>query len=252
MKWFVGNLIQATTPWVSTGIDKGARWLPEIATQLDASSIGIVCLTAENVDSRWILFESGALAKRLDGRVCTFLLDVKAEQVLPPLDQFQHTMPDEEDVWKLVTTITKTLSEGGTKLPPEADLRQSFEGYYWPELEKAIKAIREQAPPTGPPERKEREMLAELLDLSRQLVRASGVQESLVRQVHQSVVREDSQSIQGLQRLILDRMVKEQPLGSWRGLLDTLSASSPVGEAKAPDVPPRPNLRSGGDDEPKA
>jgi hypothetical protein len=190
MKWFVGNLVQATEPWISTGIDKGARWIPELATQLEASGVGIVCLTADNLESRWILFEAGALAKKLDGRVCTLLLDVKPEQVLPPLDQFQHTMPEQEDVWKLVTTVTKALQESGGKPPIDVDLRKSFDDYYWPQLEKAILAIREQAPATGPPERSEREMITELLDLARQGVRAAVVQErtlALVHQIHDGI-----------------------------------------------------------------
>lgn len=251
MKWFVGNLVQATDPWVSTGIEKGTRWMPEIATQLEASGFGIVCLTAENIDSRWILFESGALAKRLDGRVCTFLLDIKSEQVLPPLDQFQHTVPEQEDVWKLVTTITKAVSDGGAKPPAEADLRKSFDGYYWPELEKAITTIREQAPPTGPPERSEREMLAELLDIARQTVRASGIQEKtlhLVRQVYESVVREEPPTLAAFRReLMLRELAKEQPT-TLKSLYDLAMMTGSQIESSDETTPPPANLRSEGED----
>lgn len=256
MKWFVGNLIQATDPWVSTGIEKGARWIPELAAQLEASSVGIVCLTAESLDSRWILFESGALAKRLDGRVCTLLLNVKPEQVLPPLDQFQHTVPEHEDIWRLVTTITKAAHDSGAKLPAEADIRKSFDDYYWPELEKAITGIREQAPPTGPPERSERDMLAELLDLARQTVREVGTQEKSLRhaarlwELYELMLRElgGEEPIRlALRRDLLRTMVaQEQQPASRKSLYELMMGSRATEPSDEITLPPA-NLRSEGD-----
>lgn len=53
-------------PWLSEkDIDAGKRWSSEIAKQLEESNIGIICITPENIDSSWILFEAGALAKSL-------------------------------------------------------------------------------------------------------------------------------------------------------------------------------------------
>jgi len=59
-------VIQAVNPWMSSkDIDRGALWFTEITDQLANTSIGIVCLTKENRNKPWILFESGALAKGL-------------------------------------------------------------------------------------------------------------------------------------------------------------------------------------------
>jgi hypothetical protein len=60
--WFA-RVIQAVEPWISSGIDKGARWQSEIANRLEDARVGIVCLTASNLSEPWILFEAGALSK---------------------------------------------------------------------------------------------------------------------------------------------------------------------------------------------
>ena len=59
-------ILQTAKPWMSeSDIDKGARGVEEIGKALSDIEIGIVCLTPENLDSRWILFEAGALSKTL-------------------------------------------------------------------------------------------------------------------------------------------------------------------------------------------
>src|SRR5688572_19220319 len=88
---WLGQVIQAVDPWISSDIEKGARWNPEIAARLEQSRVGIICLTKENLDAKWILFESGALSKTKDAYVCTLLLDIDPSDVEQPLGQFQHT-----------------------------------------------------------------------------------------------------------------------------------------------------------------
>src|ERR1700674_605097 len=70
-------VIQAAKPFMSSGdIDRGSRWLGELTTVLEVTKVGIVCLTPENLNSAWLLFEAGALSKTTDRgtRTCTYLL----------------------------------------------------------------------------------------------------------------------------------------------------------------------------------
>ena len=54
-------------PWVSDAdIEAGERWAQSVAGELAASTFGVVCVTSENVNSPWVLFEAGALAKSLE------------------------------------------------------------------------------------------------------------------------------------------------------------------------------------------
>lgn len=123
-------VIQASQPWISTrDIDRGAIWNSEINDVLSEVTVGIVCLTQENKDSPWILFETGALARGLSSnRVCTFLIDLTPTDIKDPLAQFNHTMPTKEGVWNLLTTINLSLGE---KSLDEKVLQKVFD-IYWP------------------------------------------------------------------------------------------------------------------------
>ena len=72
------HVIQGLQPWLSSNdIDKGARWATDIASHLEESRVGIICLTPENIDSAWILFEAGALSKTVNQTfVCPYLVDL--------------------------------------------------------------------------------------------------------------------------------------------------------------------------------
>jgi hypothetical protein len=139
LKWWTRCVIQAARPWISTeDIDRGALWFSEINNGLSDTAIGIVCLTQENKDRPWILFEAGALAKGLsNNRVCTFLVDLDPSDIRDPLAQFNHTQPKEEDMRKLARTLNRQL---GDHALDEAVLNDSFDAY-WPQFQLKWQAI---------------------------------------------------------------------------------------------------------------
>lgn len=161
-------VIQASRPWISTrDIDRGALWFSEISDQLKDTTVGIVCLTQENKNRPWILFEAGALAKGLSSnRVCTFLVDLKPADLEDPLAQFNHTLPDRDSVWELVRTLNGCLGAAGLD---ERILDQVF-GTYWGQFEDRFKALLKQYPPSEKPEpRSEKNLLGEILENTRVL-----------------------------------------------------------------------------------
>lgn len=122
----------------SKDIDRGALWFSEISDQLADTSVGIICLTKENRNKPWILFESGALAKGISSnRVCTFLIDLKPTDVENPLAQFNHSQTTKSGVWDLVRTINSTLED---KKLTEKILEKVFETY-WPQFNNSFKEI---------------------------------------------------------------------------------------------------------------
>lgn len=158
------HMITSVRPWLSSDdIEKGARWNSEIAVQLRDSQIGIICLTEENLNAPWILFEAGAISKSLEGaRVCTFLFGIKPSDVGQPLGQFQATRATKEDTRKLVFSINRALGEDKV----EDDVLENIFNQWWPFLERDLRAIQ---PPvdahraSAKLERTEREMLEEIL-----------------------------------------------------------------------------------------
>ena len=69
------SVIQAIVPFISSeDIDKGTFWSTELAKNLEAHSVGVICITPKNLNARWINYEAGSLARSLtDSRVSPYL-----------------------------------------------------------------------------------------------------------------------------------------------------------------------------------
>tara|TARA_B110000503_G_scaffold20307_1_gene30495 strand:- start:692 stop:1489 length:798 start_codon:yes stop_codon:yes gene_type:complete len=159
--------LQASDPWISSkDIDKGTLWFNEISDQLANTSVGIVCLTADNKDKPWILFESGALAKGLSiNKVCTLLIDLKPSDLDAPLSQFNHTTPDQESMKSLLISINKEIGENALD---DRILDQVFETY-WPNFEEQFAKIEQEKPKikSDRPVRSSEDLLEEILYTTR-------------------------------------------------------------------------------------
>lgn len=161
-------VLQAIRPWISTkDIDRGSLWFSEIQDQLQDVTTGIICLTQENKEKPWILFEAGALAKGLsNSRVCTLLIDLEPHDIRDPLAQFNHTKPDQGGIYALVHTLNNRL--GDNRLDP-AILTKVLDTY-WAQFEERFQAIISDTPVTEKPKsRPEKDMLAEILEHTRSL-----------------------------------------------------------------------------------
>lgn len=175
------RVIQAVQPFFSPEIEKGAKWSGELDAALEDTHFGIVCLTPDNLDSTWIHYEAGALAKTKDAMVWTFLHGITAGDVRQPLGRFQHTVAEKEDVLRLLMAINARLGEiGGSSLQSQL-LRENFE-IFWPMLEERLRAAETIAPKAVPEKggkgkdgrRDVREILEEVLELLRNQERSSG------------------------------------------------------------------------------
>ncbi|ENX11726.1 hypothetical protein F895_03701 [Acinetobacter sp. CIP 64.2] len=160
-------VLQAVDPWISTKhIGRGALWFTEVADQLQNTTIGIICLTKENLNKPWILFEAGSLARGLtSSRVCTFLVDLQPTDIEPPLSQFNHTLPNKANMRALIDTLNESLKEHKLR----DDILDTVFETYWPKFETELGAILEKyANETPQPViRTEENILLELLETTR-------------------------------------------------------------------------------------
>ncbi len=165
----VGDWIQAALPFIEPfftpdSVEKGRKWLSEISTELENSDCGIICLTRENLKSPWILFEAGALSKKFRSNVCTLVFDVKKTDVELPLGMFQATDFTKDDFRRLFKTINNV---GGDLSLKEPGFTRAFDKW-WPDLEKEVNRIRAEYEPAEKGEqRDERDILEEILELTR-------------------------------------------------------------------------------------
>lgn len=160
-------VINAVEPWISSAdIEKGARWTIDLADQLESTSFGLICLTKENLNEPWILFEAGALSKTVGkASVCPFLFGLDRIDITGPLLQFQSTLAEREDTKKLLYSMNRLLEINRLS---DKQLDTVFD-VWWPHLKARLDSVPSKM--TSPREmRKDRELLEEILDLARDLV----------------------------------------------------------------------------------
>lgn len=205
---WVRCVLQATRPWISTrDIDRGSVWFAEINEQLKDTAIGVVCLTGDNKDKPWILFEAGALAKGLTtSRVCTFLIDLGPADIKDPLAQFNHTIPTKSGLLGLVETINNEL---GVNALDYRILQQVFDTY-WPQFEDGFKRVLAEHPPevVAPP-RDQRDLLEDILENTRSLnSRVARIEDN--RNVsHEGALRNSTVSPQRMERIRIRAMARQ-------------------------------------------
>jgi hypothetical protein len=167
LKDWIPDVIQSCEPWISSeDIDPGARWSSDLAKQLEQTEFGIICLTPENTNAPWILFEAGAVSKKLNDetRLCPYLLGLGPTDIEGPLVQFQAAKADKADTWKLMHSINRAMGSGALA---EERVNKAF-NTYWPNLEESLNKISASAPESVEPKRPDEDKLDEILNLVRE------------------------------------------------------------------------------------
>lgn len=146
-------------PWLSDAdVSAGDRWATVVAKELESSNFGIICVTPENLNSPWVLFEAGALAKAMQGsKVIPLLFSLEFSDISGPLAQFQAKKCDREGLAEIVSSINKSCDSA----VPDDRKNQLFAAL-WPEIEKQFVDIPHEAP-TAKHMRPSHEILEELV-----------------------------------------------------------------------------------------
>jgi Signal transduction histidine kinase len=152
-------------------IPAGARWGAEVDTQLQETNFAILCVTRENAQVPWMLFEAGAVAKAVnESNVCPYLIDLRPSE-LPqgPLTRFQAKEADRNGTWEIVRSANARLVVGRLT---EVELTTVFDRW-WPDLEEILATKTRQADAPTPSPRSPESIAVETLDLVRELSRRS-------------------------------------------------------------------------------
>ena len=199
-RW-IPNVIQSVEPYMSSeDIRQGSRWLADISEHLEGARFGILCLTPENLEAPWLLFEAGALSKFVKASlVVPYLFNLSAADLQGPLAQFQAAGADEESTRKMLFDLNSAFGE--QKLE-ESRLHSSFERW-WPELASEIGGIESDSTELASPrqERDIREIMEEVLELVRNVSRQSTEELSeikfMLRTVRNTVVHSPTPEHEG-------------------------------------------------------
>lgn len=168
-RWLPGVMPKAETYLSPGDMVKGARWGNEIARELESSQVGLLVITRETVQAPWIMFEAGVLSKQIGkGKVAPILFGLEPADIRGPLVQFQAATFQKAEMKRVVRMIN---SELGDAAATDDVLDSAFE-MWWPRLEKEVKSLLTLAGgQRSAPHRSERELLEEVLALTRSIAR---------------------------------------------------------------------------------
>jgi len=139
LKELLETCVQGPSYFISDEIEGGQLWRYVLANELSETDFGIVCVTPENLDSRWVHFEAGALAKAVsEARVVPYLHDLRPTDVEQPLGDFQARILNEGDTLRLVKQVAE--SSGAAN---EDAVERIFEEFAWDEFDDRISDLPE-------------------------------------------------------------------------------------------------------------
>ena len=167
-------VVQHVKPWMSDEeLSSGTRWNDSIAAALEDTDFGIVCVTAANQHQPWLMFEAGAIAKRLHtARVVPLCVDLPPVEVTGPLVAFQGRCLDCAGMRRLVHDISAVRDE-----PLGDDQIDLLFDALWPRLDEQVEQAKQQTPAEAN-HRSNQDMLEELVERARTLERIAGTSSS--------------------------------------------------------------------------
>jgi TIR domain len=183
LRSWLPQAIQQVDPWMSEEeIKSGTRWGDAVATSLDQSHFGLICVTQSNQHNPWLLFEAGAIAKQLRvARVVPICINLASSDITGPLAGYQAVSLDHDGMNKLARDINAACERPMSR----SDVDEVFESM-WSRLDKAVTAAKMSAESqdSGAGKelgRSEDEMLSELIDRVRELERV--LSEEVIRRL---------------------------------------------------------------------
>lgn len=170
----LGQWFTQLMPWIKVHVPSGDSyggmgWFSKEWKALQSAEFGILILTKENLNSPWLLFEAGVLFNKLDRpSIFPVVVDLSIADLSGPLAQFQAVRADQEGISKLAQAINlKSLEarQGGFE---GETLKEAFEAS-WPGFESSLTIQKPESQRQRM--RSDREVLYEILELSRTIAR---------------------------------------------------------------------------------
>ncbi|GAA4657956.1 toll/interleukin-1 receptor domain-containing protein [Arthrobacter cryoconiti] len=165
VKTWVKEVFQTSIVFMSDeDISAGTNWSERIKKELADTKIGIICLTPENQDAKWINFEMGALSKAVDGddtRVIPLLIGFESTgQVGQPAVSFNMIKMDQNGFRKAAKSINEVIIEAHRR--DRASL-ENVSDVWWKKIKREAEKAAAKLPDDLPAPRDQAELIEEVL-----------------------------------------------------------------------------------------
>ena len=135
-QWLPTLLGDRVSSFVSfSDIERGERWFDRLLDELRKAEAAIVCLTPENLDSRWMHFEAGMVYGR--AHVFPYFLGEETGQIEDPLNGVQATAATRTATAQLAGRL---LELAGVTGPTHESAQRRIEAA-WPALAEVIREL---------------------------------------------------------------------------------------------------------------
>ena len=161
--WFP-CLLQDVEAWVSTNdIAPGQTWASSLFTGLRDTNFGIICATPDSLESQWVLFEAGAIARAIEAsRVVPLRHRIEVADLPAPLQSFQSVDTTRNGILRLCREINSRRPR------PLGDVQLSIAfDKWWPDLELFLSQLVETDQTLTRGSKTERQILEEVLKNSK-------------------------------------------------------------------------------------
>jgi hypothetical protein len=96
----------------SEDIEAGTNWAEEIRARLQNAKVGILCITKDKLDSRWLNYEAGAMANaKGEKRVIPYCVGMEVGAIGTPLNQLQAVPADRKGTRALIEAVNNACGE---------------------------------------------------------------------------------------------------------------------------------------------
>lgn len=115
---WLSAVLDATVYSPGGSISAGAAWIDELDQAFREAEFGVLCVDRDSMESPWLMFELGAIAKGVKStRVIPLLIDVRAHELRGPLSWFQALEATHDGLVRLVEAMNQS---SGTAFSAEA------------------------------------------------------------------------------------------------------------------------------------
>jgi hypothetical protein len=172
VKQWVSQVFQGSVVFMSDeDIKAGTNWSERIKKELADTTVGIVCMTPENQDAKWINYEMGALSKEVtDGgsRVIPLLIGFSSTtEVGQPAASLNMVMLGQDGFKKIATSLNdiNAIQRSQVDLDLVSDM-------WWEKLGPLMEEEAKNVPEAEPAPASEGDMVKEILESVRALRRS--------------------------------------------------------------------------------
>jgi TIR domain len=123
--------------WVSSRQKRGTDWRAALFEHITAADAGVLCLTCDSIESRWLAFEAGMLSRRANAPLAIYGLDIEEDELSgTPLAHIPLFSATEAGTRQLILTLNAALTQPATEGHLEALITEA-----WPRLEFHIQNV---------------------------------------------------------------------------------------------------------------